>query len=160
MGSESRPRPAFPRAAPPRRWAGGARELGAVGLRKEATAAERLFKGREEDSKGYLSREDIKVALVHYLRSFLNLMSAMKTAQLYSNETSQMFTALDLKDRGFLTFKDFKRAFNSVSPKLSEKIIVEAFREVEQDSDDCISFKEFESAMKYGQDEVSPVYFA
>lgn len=34
------------------------------------------------------------------------------------------------------------------------------YREVNQDSDGCISFKEFESAMKYGQDEVSPVYFA
>lgn len=33
-------------------------------------------------------------------------------------------------------------------------------REVDQDSDGCISFKVFESAMKYGQDEVSPVYFA
>ncbi|OPJ81581.1 EF-hand calcium-binding domain-containing protein 11 [Patagioenas fasciata monilis] len=63
-------------------------------------------------------------------------------------------------DRGFLTFKDFKKAFNSASPQLSEKIIVEAFKEVDQDSDGCISFKEFESAMKYGQDEVSPVCFA
>ncbi|KAM6444488.1 LOW QUALITY PROTEIN: EF-hand calcium-binding domain-containing protein 11 [Rhynochetos jubatus] len=61
--------------------------------------------------------------------------------------------------RGFFTFKDFK-TFNSVSPKLSERIRVEAFREVDQDSDGRISFKEFESAMKYGQDEVSPVYFA
>lgn len=34
------------------------------------------------------------------------------------------------------------------------------YREVDQDSDGRISFKEFESAMKYGQDEVSPVYFA
>ncbi|PKU34864.1 ef-hand calcium-binding domain-containing protein 11 isoform x2 [Limosa lapponica baueri] len=32
--------------------------------------------------------------------------------------------------------------------------------EVDQDSDGRISFKEFESAMKYGQDEVSPAYFA
>ncbi|KAM7109340.1 LOW QUALITY PROTEIN: EF-hand calcium-binding domain-containing protein 11 [Ciconia maguari] len=91
---------------------------------------------------------------------FLNLMSAKKAVQLYSNETRQIFTAFDVQDRGFLTFEDFKKAFNSVSPKLSERIIVEAFREVDQDSDGCMSFKEFESAMKYGQDEVSPVYFA
>uniref|UniRef100_A0A663M6T5 EF-hand calcium binding domain 11 n=1 Tax=Athene cunicularia TaxID=194338 RepID=A0A663M6T5_ATHCN len=81
------------------------------------------------------------------------LTSAKKAAQLYSNETN-------IYNRGFLTFEDFKRAFNSVSPKLSEKIRVKVFGQVDQDSDGCISFKEFESAMKYGQDEVSPVYFA
>ncbi|KAK4821995.1 hypothetical protein QYF61_006243, partial [Mycteria americana] len=58
---------------------------------------------------------------------FLNLMSAKKAVQLYSNETRQIFTAFDVQDRGFLTFEDSKKAFNSVSPKLSERIIVEAF---------------------------------
>ncbi|XP_032919635.1 EF-hand calcium-binding domain-containing protein 11 [Catharus ustulatus] len=88
--------------------------------------------------------------MVYYLRSLLNLMGAKKVAQLYSNETN----------RGFLSFENFKRLFNSISPKLSEKIIFEATREVDRDSDGCISFKEFESAMKYGQEEVSLVYFA
>ncbi|XP_009702639.1 PREDICTED: EF-hand calcium-binding domain-containing protein 11 [Cariama cristata] len=59
---------------------------------------------------------------------FLNLMSAKKATQLYSNETRQIFTAFDVQDRGFLTSEHFKRAFNSVSPELSEKIIVEDFR--------------------------------
>ncbi|KAM6204875.1 EF-hand calcium-binding domain-containing protein 11 [Sarcoramphus papa] len=141
-----------------------------------------VFEACDEDNKGNLSREDFKVAAVMLFgykpskvlvdsvmssvrpqnsgllfEKFLNLMSAKKAAQLHSNETRQKFTAFDV---GFLNFEDFKRAFNSVSPKLSEKIIVEAFREVNQDSDGRISFKEFESAMKYGQDEVSPVYFA
>nr|XP_041572559.1 EF-hand calcium-binding domain-containing protein 11 [Taeniopygia guttata] len=89
------------------------------------------FEVCNEDSKGYLSKEDSTVGLV-----------------------------MGGNDRGFLAFEDFKRAFNSVSSKLSEKIIFEATREVNQDSDGCISFKDFESAMKYGQDEVSPVYFA
>ncbi|KAM9557296.1 EF-hand calcium-binding domain-containing protein 11 [Guaruba guarouba] len=90
--------------------------------------------------------------------NFLNLRSAKKTAQLHSNETRQIFTAFDVQV--FLTFEDFTRAFNSISPKLPEKIIVEAFREVDQDSDGCISFKEFESAMECSQNVVSPVYFA
>ncbi|XP_050809311.1 EF-hand calcium-binding domain-containing protein 11 isoform X2 [Gopherus flavomarginatus] len=63
-------------------------------------------------------------------------------------------------DRGFLTLEDFKRAFNSIAPKLPERIIVEAFREVDQDSDGHVSFKEFESAMNYGQNEVSQLHFA
>lgn len=91
---------------------------------------------------------------------FLNLMSAKKSAQLHSDETREIFTAFDMQDRGFLTFEDFKKTINSVLPKLSERIIIEAFREVDQDSDGCISFKEFECAMKHGQDEVSPLYFA
>ncbi|KAM9290109.1 LOW QUALITY PROTEIN: EF-hand calcium-binding domain-containing protein 11 [Cariama cristata] len=138
-----------------------------------------------EDNRGYLGREEFKVAVVMLFgykpskcevdsvmssvrpqnsgllfEKFLNLMSAKKATQLYSNETRQIFTAFDVQDRGFLTSEHFKRAFNSVSPELSEKIIVEDFREVDQDSDGCISFKEFESVMKYRQDEVSPVYSA
>uniref|UniRef100_A0A8C0AXX1 EF-hand calcium binding domain 11 n=1 Tax=Buteo japonicus TaxID=224669 RepID=A0A8C0AXX1_9AVES len=132
-----------------------------------------IFEARDEDNKGYLRREDFKVAVVMsfgykpskafifsfilIFGKFLNLMSAMKAAQLYSNETRKMFSAFAAQDRGFLTFEDFQRAFNSVSPKLSEK---NHSRKVDQDSDGRISFKEFESAMKYGQDEVSPVYFA
>ncbi|NXI69413.1 EFC11 protein, partial [Anseranas semipalmata] len=144
----------------------------------------RVFEVCDEDNKGYLSREDFKVAVVMLFgykpskvevdsvmssvrpensgilfEKFLNLMSARKAAQLYSSETRQIFTAFDVQNRGFLTFEDFKKTFNSVSPKLSERIIVEAFREVDQDSDGRISFKEFEFAMKYGQDEGSPLYF-
>uniref|UniRef100_A0A8C3DA26 Uncharacterized protein n=1 Tax=Corvus moneduloides TaxID=1196302 RepID=A0A8C3DA26_CORMO len=97
-----------------------------------------------EDSKGYLSREDSTVVIhifkeknetgfffqgdlfIFYIflgplfEKFLNLMSAKKVAQLNSNGTSKY-----LQERGFLTFEDFKRAFNSVSPKLSEKIVFE-----------------------------------
>ncbi|KGL93774.1 EF-hand calcium-binding domain-containing protein 11, partial [Charadrius vociferus] len=111
-----------------------------------------VFEACDEDSKGYLSREGLKVAVVMlfgyksskvevdsvmssvrpqnsglFLEKFLNLMSANKAAELY-NETRQIFTAFDVQDRGFLTFEDFKKAFNSVSPTLSERIIVEAFR--------------------------------
>ncbi|KFP55589.1 EF-hand calcium-binding domain-containing protein 11, partial [Cariama cristata] len=118
-----------------------------------------------EDNRGYLGREEFKVAVVMLFgykpskvffffvkvdsvmssvrpqnsgnmqtpicllfEKFLNLMSAKKATQLYSNETRQIFTAFDVQDRGFLTSEHFKRAFNSVSPELSEKIIVEDFR--------------------------------
>ncbi|KAF1497278.1 EF-hand calcium-binding domain-containing protein 11, partial [Eudyptula minor novaehollandiae] len=146
-----------------------------------------VFEACDEDNKGYLSGEEFKVAVVMLFgykpskvevdsvmssvrprnsgllfEKFLNLMSAKKAAYLKKPLIHIIFLLpnLDLKDRGFLTFEDFKKAFNSVSPKLSERIIVEVFREVDQDSDGHIGFKEFESAMKYGQDEVSPVYFA
>ena len=54
-------------------------------------------------------------------------------------------------DRGYLTLEDFKKAFKQVAPKLSERIILEAFREVDQDSDGHVSFKDFEYAMNSGQ---------
>ncbi|XP_074887106.1 EF-hand calcium-binding domain-containing protein 11 [Buteo buteo] len=107
-----------------------------------------IFEARDEDNKGYLRREDFKVAVVMsfgYKPSKVEVDSVMSSVRPY---------------RGFLTFEDFQRAFNSVSPKLSEKTNLFSLTEVDQDSDGRISFKEFESAMKYGQDEVSPVYFA
>ncbi|KFV74893.1 EF-hand calcium-binding domain-containing protein 11, partial [Struthio camelus australis] len=144
-----------------------------------------VFEACDEDNKGYLSREDFKIAVAMLfgykpskvevdsvmssvqlensgilLEKFLNLVSTKKAVQLFDGETRHIFTAFDVQNRGFLTLEDFKKAFNSISPKLSERIVVEAFRKVDQDSDGHISFKEFESAMKYRQDEVSPLYFA
>uniref|UniRef100_A0A8B9EE25 EF-hand calcium binding domain 11 n=1 Tax=Anser cygnoides TaxID=8845 RepID=A0A8B9EE25_ANSCY len=140
-----------------------------------------VFEVCDEDNKGCLSREDFKVAgvllfgykpskvyiLFSFMRfisifpgilfeKFLDLMSARK-ALIY---IIFLMSNLNLKVRGFLTFEGFKKTFNSVSPKLSKRIVPEAFREVDQDSDGRISFKDFESAMKYGQDEGSPLYFA
>ncbi|KAM6134174.1 LOW QUALITY PROTEIN: EF-hand calcium-binding domain-containing protein 11 [Phoenicopterus ruber ruber] len=185
-----RPRPAFPPRSPappllPSQWRAPEFSQSTPALRlPHGSWWRRVFEACDEDNKGYLSREDFKAAVVilfgykpskvevdsvmssvrpqnsGLLFEKLNLMSAKKAAQLYSNETRQIFTAFDVQDREFFTLEDFKKAFNSVSPKLSERIIAEAFREVDQDSDGRISFKEFEFAMKHGQDEVSPVYFA
>ncbi|XP_044869905.1 EF-hand calcium-binding domain-containing protein 11 isoform X2 [Mauremys mutica] len=112
----------------------------------------RVFEACDEDKKGYLSREDFKVAVVMLfgykpskvevdsvmasvqqknsgvlLEEFLKLMSTKKAAQLHHSEIRQIFTAFDMQYRGFLTLEDFKRAFNSIAPKLPERIIVEAF---------------------------------
>ncbi|XP_039391035.1 EF-hand calcium-binding domain-containing protein 11 isoform X6 [Mauremys reevesii] len=111
----------------------------------------RVFEACDEDKKGYLSREDFKVAVVMlfgYKPSKVEVDSVMASVQQKNS------------DRGFLTLEDFKRAFNSIAPKLPERIIVEAFREVDQDSDGHVSFKEFESAMNYGQNELSQLHFA
>ncbi|XP_010220793.1 PREDICTED: EF-hand calcium-binding domain-containing protein 11 [Tinamus guttatus] len=81
------------------------------------------------------------------LKKILDFMSTKKVVQLFSNEIKHIVSAFDMQGRRFLTLEDFKKAFHSVSPKLSERIVVEAFREVDQDSDGHVSFKEFESAM-------------
>ncbi|XP_053111665.1 EF-hand calcium-binding domain-containing protein 11 isoform X2 [Hemicordylus capensis] len=112
----------------------------------------KVFKECDEGSKGYLNREDYKVAVVMLfgykpskvevdsvmasvmqnqsavsLEEFLNLMSSKKAAHLYHSEVRQLFTAFDRQCKGFLSLEDFKKAFGVVAPKLPERIIFEAF---------------------------------
>ncbi|KAM4853195.1 EF-hand calcium-binding domain-containing protein 11 isoform 1-T1 [Thomomys bottae] len=150
---------------------------------REATPAERkkwveVFKTCDEDNKGYLSREDFKVAVVMLfgykpskieadsvmssvnpstsglsLEEFINIVRKKKEAQLYRNEIRHIFTAFDVHYRGYLTLEDFKKAFRQVAPKLPERTVVEVFREADRDSDGHVSFRDFEYAMNYGQSE-------
>ncbi|KGL73270.1 EF-hand calcium-binding domain-containing protein 11, partial [Tinamus guttatus] len=62
------------------------------------------------------------------LKKILDFMSTKKVVQLFSNEIKHIVSAFDMQGRRFLTLEDFKKAFHSVSPKLSERIVVEAFR--------------------------------
>uniref|UniRef100_A0A803U0Q8 EF-hand calcium binding domain 11 n=1 Tax=Anolis carolinensis TaxID=28377 RepID=A0A803U0Q8_ANOCA len=161
---------------------------------KQATALScswYVFEACDEDKKGYLSREDYKVAVVMLfgykpskvqfisirssgvfclyipilnllgisLEEFHKFMSRKKSDHFYHNEVRQLFTAFDrqCKFLGFLSLEDLKKAFNIVAPKLPERTIVEVFREVDQDSDGHISYKDFELAMNYGQENLSAI---
>ncbi|XP_028742458.1 EF-hand calcium-binding domain-containing protein 11 [Peromyscus leucopus] len=156
-------------------------EAGARPRTCEATASERrkwveVFKACDEDNKGYLSREDFKVAIVMLfgykpskieadsvmsavnpntsgisLEGFLNVVKRKKEAQLYRSEIRHIFTAFDVHYRGFLTLEDFNRAFSRVAPKLPARTVLEVFREADRDSDGHVSFRDFEYAMNYGQ---------
>ncbi|XP_076407331.1 EF-hand calcium-binding domain-containing protein 11 isoform X2 [Peromyscus maniculatus bairdii] len=135
-----------------------------------------VFKACDEDNKGYLSREDFKVAIVMLfgykpskieadsvmsavnpntsgisLEGFLNVVKRKKEAQLYRSEIRHIFTAFDMHYRGFLTLEDFNRAFSRVAPKLPARTVLEVFREADRDSDGHVSFRDFEYAMNYGQ---------
>ncbi|XP_005390332.1 PREDICTED: EF-hand calcium-binding domain-containing protein 11 isoform X2 [Chinchilla lanigera] len=137
-----------------------------------------VFKACDEDNKGYLSREDFKVAVVMLfgykpskieansvmssinpntsgivLGEFLNIVRKKKEAQLYWNEIRHIFTAFDVHYRGYLTLEDFKKAFRQVAPRLPARTVLEVFREVDRDSDGHVSFRDFEYAMKHGQNE-------
>ncbi|XP_021035101.1 EF-hand calcium-binding domain-containing protein 11 isoform X1 [Mus caroli] len=156
-------------------------EAGARPQAGEANASERrkwvkVFKACDEHNKGYLSREDFKVAIVMLfgykpskieadavmssvnpntsgvsLEGFLSAVKRKKEARLYRNEIRQIFTAFDVHYRGFLTLEDFKRAFSRVAPKLPARTVLEVFREADQDSDGHVSFRDFEYAMNHGQ---------
>uniref|UniRef100_A0A8I3NY15 EF-hand calcium-binding domain-containing protein 11 n=2 Tax=Canis lupus familiaris TaxID=9615 RepID=A0A8I3NY15_CANLF len=144
----------------------------------EAPRDHQVFKACDEDNKGYLSREDFKVAIVMLfgykpskieadsmmssvnpntsgilLEEFLSIVRKKKEVQLHRNEIRHIFTAFDRHYRGYLTLEDFKKAFRLVAPKLSERTVLDVFREVDQDSDGLVSFKDFEYAMNHGQNE-------
>uniref|UniRef100_A0A803J684 EF-hand calcium binding domain 11 n=1 Tax=Xenopus tropicalis TaxID=8364 RepID=A0A803J684_XENTR len=137
-----------------------------------------VFQLCDEGNKGYLSREDLKVAVVMLFGykpsklevdsmlssfminttgvtsdNFLKMMALKKAAQLSFGNQREIFSVFDVHCRGFLTLEDFKRAFRQVAPHLSERTVVEAFREVDQDSDGLVSYKDFEFVLNYGEDD-------
>ncbi|XP_054547657.1 EF-hand calcium-binding domain-containing protein 11 isoform X4 [Talpa occidentalis] len=112
-----------------------------------------VFKACDEDNKGYLSREDFKVAVVMLfgykpskieansamtsinpnasgilLEEFLNIVRKKKEAQLFWNETRHIFSAFDRHYRGYLTLEDFQKAFGLVAPRLPERSVLDVFR--------------------------------
>ncbi|XP_022361255.1 EF-hand calcium-binding domain-containing protein 11 isoform X4 [Enhydra lutris kenyoni] len=87
------------------------------------------------------------------LEEFLSIVRKKKEVRLHWNEIRHIFTAFDRHYHGYLTLEDFKEAFKQVAPKLSERTVLDAFREVDQDSDGLVSFRDFEYAMNYGQNE-------
>ncbi|XP_067848164.1 EF-hand calcium-binding domain-containing protein 11 isoform X3 [Heptranchias perlo] len=112
-----------------------------------------VFRECDSGRNGYLSREDLKVAVVTMfgykpskmetdmlmaavlekdlpgmpLDQFMNLMSRKMAAQDRYDEMRQIFSAFDVHCRGFLTVEDFKRAFADVTPHLPEQTVLEAF---------------------------------
>ncbi|XP_058843725.1 EF-hand calcium-binding domain-containing protein 11 isoform X3 [Acipenser ruthenus] len=113
-----------------------------------------VFQHCDEDKKGYLSREDVKVAVVMLfgykpsktetdvmmasiiqanipgmpLDHFVSLMGRKLAAQDNYEKTRQIFTGFDIHCHGFLTVEDFKKAFASVASHLPERTVQEAFR--------------------------------
>ncbi|XP_032200587.1 EF-hand calcium-binding domain-containing protein 11 isoform X4 [Mustela erminea] len=113
-----------------------------------------VFKACDEDNKGYLSREDFKVAVIMLfgykpskieadfamssvnpnasgisLEEFLSIVRKKKEVRLHWNEIRHIFTAFDRHYRGYLTLEDFKTAFKQVAPKLSERTVLDVFRQ-------------------------------
>ncbi|XP_018583307.1 EF-hand calcium-binding domain-containing protein 11 [Scleropages formosus] len=136
-----------------------------------------VFQQCDEGRKGYLSREDLKVAVVQLfgykpskmetnslmepvlkadlpgvpLDLFVSLMGRKLSVLDPYEKTRHIFNAFDAHCRGFLTLEDFRRAFSRVAPRLPDRTIQEAFREVDRDSDGHISFRDFECAIGHAQ---------
>ncbi|KAH3844952.1 EF-hand calcium-binding domain-containing protein 11-like [Dreissena polymorpha] len=148
-------------------------------VKKEDVALiQRVFHTNDEGKKGYLTRVDLKVAVVEllgykpakfevnqifekyavevaediqglHLEGFTSCMCAKLAGQDEDDEIRHTFMALDAQCRGFLTLEEVKKAFSSVAPHVPEQVIHSAFREIDQDGDGRVSFKDFQFLMKY-----------
>ncbi|XP_052769071.1 EF-hand calcium-binding domain-containing protein 11-like isoform X2 [Mya arenaria] len=69
------------------------------------------------------------------------------------DEIRHTFMAFDMHCRGFLTLDDVKKVFASHAPHVPVPTIHSAFREVDQDGDGRVSFRDFQFLMKYSLDD-------
>ncbi|XP_073783331.1 EF-hand calcium-binding domain-containing protein 11 isoform X1 [Danio rerio] len=121
----------------------------------ERKKIELVFHQCDVDKKGYLSREDLKIAVVMLfgykpsksetnilmengtikdckgvpLEPFATLMRRKMSAEDPYEKARQIFSAFDVHCRGFLKLDDFKSAFKRVAPRLQERTVLEAFRQ-------------------------------
>ncbi|XP_023849707.1 EF-hand calcium-binding domain-containing protein 11 isoform X6 [Salvelinus sp. IW2-2015] len=104
---------------------------------------ETVYELCDTDKKGYLNREDLKMAVV--------MLFGYKPSKSETNMLMAQAQAKDSPGRGFLKLEDFKAAFSRVAPRLPERTVLEAFRLADQNSDGHVSFRDFECVISYGQ---------
>lgn len=83
------------------------------------------------------------------LAGFLSCMHGKLTCRDEDEEIRHTFMAFDVQCRGFLTLEDVKKVFSKVAPHVSAPTVHSAFREIDQDGDGRVSYKDFEFLMKY-----------
>ncbi|KAJ8411772.1 hypothetical protein AAFF_G00154100 [Aldrovandia affinis] len=142
-----------------------------------------VFEQCDEDKKGYLSREDVKMAVVmlfgykpsksetdlimdHALRDNLPgvpldllvpLMGKKLSVEDLYDKTRHIFNAFDVRCRGFLTMEDFKKAFSQVAPRLPQRTVQEAFRMLPTKRT-CSPRSRLRSSVHRGQTLIKSVY--
>ncbi|XP_022331126.2 EF-hand calcium-binding domain-containing protein 11-like [Crassostrea virginica] len=136
-----------------------------------------VFHEADEGNKGFLTREDVKVAIAellgykpskyevdqiinNYGKKFNNItgiplenyMVVMSEKIVSADEDENIrhtFMAFDTKCRGFLAIEDLQKAFSQVAPHIPNHTIQCCFRELDRDGDGRISYKDFDFMMKY-----------
>lgn len=135
----------------------------------------RVFEDSDDGHKGYLSRTDLKVAMVSLFgykpckytvdelmgtlqcgmskETFIALMTQKMAAVDKDEETREMFRAFDRESKGFLTVDDLCHATSKVAAGFPIHRIYLAFQDIDGDKDGRISFRDFEWMMKHGDED-------
>ncbi|XP_046327838.1 EF-hand calcium-binding domain-containing protein 11-like isoform X2 [Haliotis rufescens] len=119
---------------------------------KSMTAEDRkllssVFHDCDSNNKGYLTREDTKIAVVSLYGYKPSKYEVNQLLDKYGESLQD-----DVKGRGFLTVEDLKKTFSQVAPHLPIHAVAAAFKELDRDGDGRISYRDFDFMMKYGKD--------
>ena len=140
------------------------------------------FHAADQGNKGFLNREDLKVAIVSlfgykpskyevdelmskakvntdkrlgmHLENFIAIAGAKFSAQDLDDEIRQIFVAFDIECRGFITLENAKKIFFRVAPFVGTDRVEKVFKEIDSDKDRRISFRDFEFMMKYSVEDI------
>ena len=141
-------------------------------------AIEGAFNLADASKKGYLARKEYKIAvtaLLGYKPSKLECervlsehgsskdgstakviplvtFKALMVPKIYQRDSDelirQVFLALDIQCRGFLTIEEVIQGFREVIPTMPQHQVKQFFKEIDLDEDGRISYKDFELMMK------------
>ncbi|KAJ3182257.1 EF-hand calcium-binding domain-containing protein 11 [Gaertneriomyces sp. JEL0708] len=133
-----------------------------------------VFHRADADCKGFLTRDDYKVALVAVLgykptkfelertaraidfdkkeltlEAFLKLLSSNRGIQDLDDEIRRTFLAIDTECKGFITLKDIIRVFQKIAPSVRRSAFVNAFDKLDADLDGRMGYRDFEAIMRH-----------
>ena len=136
----------------------------------------RAFRNATKKGQEYLNREDYKVAVLELLgykpskyelssvwnssaadqegaglglEAFVSIMMRRLKHKDRSELVREVFVALDMGQRGFLTESDCFKAFQQVAPQLRQERVCALFAEVDSDGDGRVSYRDFEIMMNF-----------
>ena len=136
----------------------------------------KAFELGDKEKKGYLHREDLKVAMLFLFGykpskyevnqlmhcdphndnsmqimtfpTFQSIMLSKCKSEDDDQKIRELFCILDVKCQGFLTLEDIQLAFKSVAPNISSSNILSCYKEMCKSGDAKLSYREFEHVFK------------